>query len=86
MSRGRPPNLPRNEARAARLKTYIDPTPCFCGCQSRYTSNAQCVDCLIEAGKARYAALDDGALAAQKSKDRDRYLKRLVEDKAPGRR
>lgn len=77
MARGRPPNPPRNEARAAGLKVYVDPTPCFCGSIRRYTSNAQCVDCSIAKGRARYASLDEQALAKQKARDHARYLRSL---------
>lgn len=79
MSRGRQSNVPRNEARAAGLKTYDDPARgCWCGCDTRYVSNAQCIDCAIAKGRARYAALDLDGLAAVKAKDHERYLKRLA--------
>lgn len=79
MSRGRPANIPRNEARAAGHRTYVDPTPCFaCGSVERYASNAQCVECLIAKGKERYAALDAAGLEQWKGRDRERYLKRLA--------
>lgn len=79
MARGRAPNVPRNEAREAGVKIYADPRLCFCGSDRRYTSNAQCVDCAIAAGRAKYAALDDDERAAQRARDHERYLKRLGE-------
>jgi hypothetical protein len=76
---GRAPNLPRNAARAAGLKFYLD-QPCYiCGCTKRYVSNAECVDCAIAAGQARYAARDDEARANQKRRDHERYLRRCHE-------
>lgn len=78
MPRGRPPNVPRNEARAAGLRTYTDPEGCWCGGTARYTSNAQCVDCSIAKGRARYAALDEAGLAELKAADHARYLARLA--------
>lgn len=76
MTRGRKPNLPRNEARDAGLKTYVDPNPCWCGCDVRYTVNATCVECMIAKGRAAYAALDGDALAARKQLDHHRYVER----------
>lgn len=85
MPRGRQPNLPRRHARDAGHKTYADPdNPCLiCGGTARYVVNAQCVECVIARGKARYAALDFDALAALKAKDRERYLARLRAGRAP---
>lgn len=77
MSRGRPPNLPRNEAREAGLKRF-DGEPCWCGCVTRYVSNAQCVECSIAAGKNRYAGLDPEGLAVAKARDHARYLEAKV--------
>lgn len=85
MPRGRPPNLPRNEARAAGLKRF-EGIECICGCTSRYVSNAQCVDCSIAAGRDRYAALDEDRLAATKARDHARYLRRAERGDGPGRR
>lgn len=79
MPRGRPPNIARNEARAEGLKIYMDlAAPCFCGCEVKYVANSRCVDCAIAKGKARYAGLDDSALAALKARDRERYEARVV--------
>lgn len=74
----RPTNFLRNAARDAGEATYLDPANpcCLCGCDVRYTVNAQCVDCLISKGKARYRALDDAALGEQKRRDHERYLAR----------
>lgn len=83
MARGRPPNLARNEARAAGLRIYVDPNPCFCGSDTKYVSNAQCVECLIAAGKAKYAALDPDAKAAVAARDHVRYQRRLLAGKQP---
>lgn len=75
----RTPNVLRQDARAAGLKIYSDPqSPCWCGCESRYVANAQCVDCLIAKGKARYAAMTEDQLAAMKARDRERYLARIA--------
>jgi hypothetical protein len=74
--RGRPPNLLRDIARAAGLKTLSDEACFVCGCTERYVNNAQCVDCAIAAGQARYAAQDDSARADQKRRDHERYLRR----------
>lgn len=74
---GRAHNIPRAEARLAGLRTYVDGKPCFCGCESKYTSNAQCVDCQIQKGRARYAALSENELAAHKARDKARYARRL---------
>lgn len=72
----------RSEAKAAGLKTYVDPMrPCWCGCEARYVANAQCVDCLIAKGKARYAALTDDQLDAMKDRDRARYVARITAHK-----
>lgn len=77
MSHGRPANIPRNEARAAGLKFYDDPDACLiCGTNQRYTSNASCVECLIANGKAKWAALDEGAKLAQRERDQARYQRR----------
>lgn len=84
MPRGRPPNVPRMTARAAGLKTYIDPTPCFCGSDEKYVSNARCVACSIYAARNRYANLDADALAELKAKDKARYTQRLLAGKEPG--
>lgn len=79
MARGRPPNLRRNEAAAAGLKTYDDPdTACWCGSTIKYTANAGCVDCLIEKGKARYSRLEGAALDERKRKDHARYAARAA--------
>lgn len=78
MTRGRKPNYPRNEARIAGLKVYHDPNPCWCGCDLKYTVNAQCVECLIAKGKSIYAALDGDALDERKANDRRRYVERRV--------
>jgi hypothetical protein len=43
-------------------------------------SNGQCVECTIAAAKARYRSLDPEALAALKSKDKERYARRLLRD------
>lgn len=83
MPRGRAPNIPRAEARTAGLKTYADGRLCLCGCASKYTSNAQCVECTILKGRERYAALGERALAALKAKDRERYLRRIEEGRQP---
>lgn len=84
MPRGRPTNLPRSAARDAGQKTYLDSAnPCWCGCDTRYVANAQCVDCLIAKGKARYAALGDKALATLKRRDHARYLQRCAEKRGP---
>lgn len=84
MPRGRAPNIPRAEARTAGLKTYADGRLCLlCGCPAKYTSNAQCVDCTIQKGRERYAALEPRALAALKAKDRERYLRRIEEGRQP---
>lgn len=85
MPRGRPPNAPRNEAREAGLKRF-DGEPCWCGCVTRYVSNAQCVECSIAAGKGRYAGLDPERLAAMKARDHARYLERVERGTGPGRR
>lgn len=74
-SRGRPTNLLRQAALLAGEAIYLDATnPCWCGCETRYSKNAQCTDCLIAKGKARYAALQGEALAARKVKDHEKYL------------
>lgn len=79
MARGRPPNLRRNESRDAGLKTYFDSDhPCWCGCETKYTKNAACVDCLIEKGKQRYARLEGAALDERKRKDHARYEARIA--------
>lgn len=81
MPRGRPPNLPCNEARAAGLKIYSATNACdLCGGSACYVSNGQCVECTIAAAKARYRSLDPEALAALKSKDKERYARRLLRD------
>lgn len=78
-SRGRPTNLIRNAALAAGEATYRDEAnPCWCGCMIRYSKNAQCQDCLIAKGKARYAALQGDALLKRKADDHARYLARLA--------
>lgn len=75
---GRRPNLPRSEARERGDKTYSDPgNPCLCGEDVRYVSNAQCVACMIDKGRARYASLTDEQKAAHAERDRRRYLKRV---------
>lgn len=78
MARGRPPNLARNEARAAGLKTYDAAEPCWCGCVEFYVSNGRCRDCTIAAAQAHYRALAPEALAELKAKDRGRYVQRLL--------
>lgn len=77
-TRGRPPNLRRNEARDAGLRTYDDSDhPCWCGSETKYTKNAACVACLIEKGKARYAGLEGLALEKRKREDHARYVARV---------
>lgn len=79
MPRGRPQNIPRQQARDAGLKTYDDPAnPCWCGCSTRYVVNAQCVECMIAKGKARYAAMSEADRAALRAKDHERYVARLT--------
>lgn len=82
MARGRPPNLKRNEARAAGIKTYEDTDhPCWCGSETKYTKNAACVACLIEKGKTRYANLEGAALEKRKQDDHARYEARIAKTK-----
>lgn len=82
MGRGRPPNLPRQQARERGDKTYASPdNPCdFCGGEERYVANAQCVGCLIAKGKARYATMTEAQLAELKERDRRRYAVKMGRD------
>jgi len=84
MPRGRRPNQHRVAARLAGEKFYDDPAECdFDGTHKRYVSNAACVACAIARGKARYASLDEDAIAVLKARDHDRYVQRLGKEEAP---
>ena len=77
MANGRPGNPLKEAAQAAGEKFFHDPTPCmFCGTHKHYASNASCVACAIERGKARYAKLDEAAKAVLKVQDHERYQRR----------
>lgn len=78
MARGRPINQLRNAALALGQRTYSDPERvCICGCEDRYSINAQCVACTIDRAKNRYVGLDAAALTELKAKDKARYHARL---------
>lgn len=82
MPRGRPKNALRHAAREAGEKKYRDPAdPCWCGSDSRYTVNGQCVDCSIASGRLRYAGLSPEQLAKWKADDRTRHLARWAKKK-----
>lgn len=84
MPRGKQPNINRDQARDLGEKTYVDSSrPCWCGCNTRYVVNAQCVDCMIAKGKARYAKMGEAALADLKARDHARYIARLAAGKPP---
>lgn len=76
MSRGRPANVPRAEARDAGLRFYTAPEPCFCGDDQRYVTNARCVTCAIHAAQVRNSGLDPKAREARRVRDAIRYRRR----------
>jgi hypothetical protein len=79
MARGRPINPLRDAARISGEKFYADDADCIlCGTNKHYSVNGACVACTIERGKAKYAALDDGAKAAHAARDHERYIKKLA--------
>ena len=63
---GRPPNKRRAAAKAAGKLVYNAAVPCKrCKTRLRYVVNSGCVQCAIERGSARYAAIaDDDAARA----------------------
>jgi hypothetical protein len=57
---GRPPNKLRAAAKAAGKRFFTPATPCkLCRTRLRYVINSGCVQCAIERGCARYAAIAD---------------------------
>ncbi len=79
MARGRPPNVLHDAARQAGEKFYAEQFECdFCGTNKHYVSNGACVQCAINRGNARYAALGEQDKEAQRRRDHDRYLRRLA--------
>jgi len=77
VSRGRPRNTARADARLAGERFYADAVECdFCATNKRYVSNAACVACSIASGNARYAAMSEAQRQAQAVRDRNRYLAR----------
>jgi hypothetical protein len=63
---GRPPNKLRAAAKAAGKLVYTAAVPCkACRTRRRYVVNSGCVQCAIDRGCARYAAIanDDAARA-----------------------
>lgn len=81
---GRARNTERAAAREAGLRFYTAPVACDeCFDDQRYTSNATCVTCAINAGKDRYQNLDDAARERQRQRDHDRYLRRARQQGRP---
>ena len=75
LSRGRPPNVLRDAARAAGEKFFADAVPCpKCGTNRRYAVNGNCVQCAIDRGSQRYANLDEAGQLQRRAKDHARYL------------
>jgi hypothetical protein len=69
--RGRRPNLARDTARILGDRTFTCDPPCICGCDQRYTSSGECVDCSNWRGSTRYRNHKDEIAA----KARERYLR-----------
>lgn len=77
---GRPACIERAQARELGLRFYTAAEACsVCFDDRRYVSNAQCVTCLINAGKNRYATLDEDQHEARRVRDHARYMRRAAE-------